>query len=190
MVLKSDNNLDIHHVIHVLNIFVFIKKDKNNKKLKKWSQATDFQDKIKLHCIFFKSIYNLESRIQCPPFFFNRSNISIFNDIFCFFFFYFLILVKKSNTCTRNCFNQLTNLTKLFKYTYTYNVQWNSETSYQTYVNHADTVTISYPAFNKNQVQEKLQIQVCDCLKLCTLCYILDVMYVDRIHAMFIQYKT
>ena len=42
MVLKSDNNLDIHHVIHVLNIFVFIKKNKNNKKLKKWSQATDF----------------------------------------------------------------------------------------------------------------------------------------------------
>jgi hypothetical protein len=39
---------------------------------------------------------------------------------------------------------------------YTYNVQWNSETSYQTYVNHAYTVTISYPAFNKNQVQEKL----------------------------------
>ena len=28
MVLKSDNNLDIHHVIHVLNIFVFIKKIK------------------------------------------------------------------------------------------------------------------------------------------------------------------
>jgi hypothetical protein len=32
MVLKLDKNLDIHHVIHVLNIFVFIKKQNKIKK--------------------------------------------------------------------------------------------------------------------------------------------------------------
>jgi hypothetical protein len=40
MVLKSDKNLDIHHVIHVLNIFVFIKKKIKNKI--RSSQATAF----------------------------------------------------------------------------------------------------------------------------------------------------
>jgi len=31
MVLKLDKNLDIHHVMHVLNIFVFIKKNNMKK---------------------------------------------------------------------------------------------------------------------------------------------------------------
>ena len=143
MVLKSDNNLDIHHVIHVLNIFVFIKKIKIFCFYKSGLKPLIFRIKLN-YIVFSLNPFTIQSHVYKRPFFLTGAIFSFSTIFFAFFLLYFLILVKKSNTCTRNCFNQFTNLTELFKYTYTYNVQWNSETSYQTCVNHAYTVTISY----------------------------------------------
>jgi hypothetical protein len=81
IVLKLDTNLDIHHVIHVLNIFVLIKKN-NMKK----DRLKPLLFRIKLNCIAFSSYsFTIESHVYHAPCYWDKNNIFIFNNIVCFF---------------------------------------------------------------------------------------------------------